>query len=749
MSDQQLDQNPKERRASSEHNIQVKDANVLLIENSDKLSPMDVHLDNNLASYQNIQDNMDFAKSPTMVDSQIVSHGPSDDNYHFGRADQNFYPHQNKNELDNKDKFQVFNKNSTVWIGEISIINNSEIDLQASKIESDLTFKESNINIEFHKQKFGQFYDKVNELKIQGTYKDDKLDGLALVIKVIDGQNDADFGFFSQGVKIEEVEDDESMYIYDMMYQEFKEKCEKANIKCFNWIEQDCTKDSEVQLRLSRAGLSRQELDSQSEQKNKTSSDIQIQDLSSVNFKGMKQIQESHLEDQEDNQLIFQNSREENKGDIVESMVIDSAKDFEFKHQLSGKVNSNNQISGISEQKEEMENEEDGVEEEDEEEIEEEEEEVEVEVEEEEQEEEEENENIHIHNLNTKEVLNNIKDKQDSRQNENKSDEILIDNVEPQDDHTEYLESLDGQIIKIEDDENDDSNTYGQNQDALPNSYAAQYEREKNNKKNKVKSMNKNSPIYKTENHSTPYRSKPQIKSESKAYVTHYSPAGHKHESIVVEKNAQASEFKITARSVSKDSNQTESILEGSGDNKALSKSKEPIFKTFSPSKRILSDNQFITQHVDNVQTKPARKHIFPASQSKERVIDPEDPYLTLEDYEIIMEREKHIKGYYRSYLERWGKKRQVQKPSRNFQGNTGNQQRLLKDNLGVKNKYKPRPQANNAQENKMMKHQDPLRENTKQNESPLAYIARKKKKLSKKNEGDTQALSKQKRRKD
>jgi hypothetical protein len=27
------------------------------------------------------------------------------------------------------------------------------------------------------------------------------------------------------------------------------------------------------------------------------------------------------------------------------------------------------------------------------------------------------------------------------------------------------------------------------------------------------------------------------------------------------------------------------------------------------------------------------------------------------------MEREKHIKGYYRSYLERWGKKRKLIKP--------------------------------------------------------------------------------------
>jgi hypothetical protein len=130
-----------------------------------------------------------------------------------------------------------------------------ENDPENSKIDSNLTFQESP---NFKKQKFGQFWDKNKGIKIQGNFTNNKLDGLGLVIKDSgNGENDADFCFYANGEKVEDVEDDESMFVYDMMYQEFKEECQKAGVIFYQWIEGDGIEDSEIQMRLSRTNLSR------------------------------------------------------------------------------------------------------------------------------------------------------------------------------------------------------------------------------------------------------------------------------------------------------------------------------------------------------------------------------------------------------------------------------------------------------------------------------------------------------------
>jgi hypothetical protein len=69
-------------------------------------------------------------------------------------------------------------------------------------------------------------------------------------------ENEADFGFFVNGEKVEEVEDDESMYVYDMLYQQFKEECRNADIKCYQWIDGDSLEESEIHTRLSIANFS-------------------------------------------------------------------------------------------------------------------------------------------------------------------------------------------------------------------------------------------------------------------------------------------------------------------------------------------------------------------------------------------------------------------------------------------------------------------------------------------------------------
>ena len=81
------------------------------------------------------------------------------------------------------------------------------------------------------------------------------------------------------------------------------------------------------------------------------------------------------------------------------------------------------------------------------------------------------------------------------------------------------------------------------------------------------------------------------------------------------------------------------------------------IFRTFSPSKRILSDEKVITSQLENVLTKPEKVHVFSVTQKDGEYIDPTDEGVTLDDYLTIMDREKHLKGYYKSYIERWQQK--------------------------------------------------------------------------------------------
>lgn len=72
--------------------------------------------------------------------------------------------------------------------------------------------------------------------KIQGSFRDGKVNGLALKIKP---EGSAEFGKFKKGVKVEEIQDDETMYIYDDMYNEFKEACGEQGVEYFKWIEKD------------------------------------------------------------------------------------------------------------------------------------------------------------------------------------------------------------------------------------------------------------------------------------------------------------------------------------------------------------------------------------------------------------------------------------------------------------------------------------------------------------------------------
>jgi hypothetical protein len=136
---------------------------------------------------------------------------------------------------------------------------------------------------------------------------------------------------------------------------------------------------------------------------------------------------------------------------------------------------------------------------------------------------------------------------------------------------------------------------------------------------------------HRTESHLTPYRDRPPV--VTGAYVTHYSPAGYKHEVHKEKEISESLKFKPLevpqepSRHSSREASLDSEYLQ-TGENRSKprgsrskrnrrrngSKSKDPIFKTFSPSKRVLSDNQFITHHIDNVHTKPPRKHVFPAT---------------------------------------------------------------------------------------------------------------------------------------
>lgn len=73
-----------------------------------------------------------------------------------------------------------------------------------------------------------------NGLKLQGIFKEGELNGLALVIQP-DGK--AVLGKFKNGVKEVETKDDETMYIYDELYTDFKDSCSEQGIKFFQWIE--------------------------------------------------------------------------------------------------------------------------------------------------------------------------------------------------------------------------------------------------------------------------------------------------------------------------------------------------------------------------------------------------------------------------------------------------------------------------------------------------------------------------------
>jgi hypothetical protein len=98
---------------------------------------------------------------------------------------------------------------------------------------------------------------------------------------------------------------------------------------------------------------------------------------------------------------------------------------------------------------------------------------------------------------------------------------------------------------------------------------------------------------------------------------------------------------------------------------------------------------------------------VFQASQKPGQFIDPDDPTLTLDDYEDIMDREKHIKGYYSSYLERWGRRRRIAKPKGKKRTKAYKlKKKLLKDHPERKLKYIPR-KGYNTYENEMMNIRD------------------------------------------
>jgi hypothetical protein len=68
----------------------------------------------------------------------------------------------------------------------------------------------------------------------------DKLEGLGLIISLDkNGNSKAELSLYSNGVKVTEVEDDQTMIEYDELYQKFKKDCRSNNVINFNWIDDE------------------------------------------------------------------------------------------------------------------------------------------------------------------------------------------------------------------------------------------------------------------------------------------------------------------------------------------------------------------------------------------------------------------------------------------------------------------------------------------------------------------------------
>lgn len=602
----------------------------------------------------------DPSSKPTIIDSQIIMNPPNP----IEETVENNKPENETNKGLFIDKIQKYELQNEVWIGKISIPKEKSDKGKESKGDIKVTIK---TNLDFKKEKFGQFWDRNAGIKIQGNFLNDKLEGLGLIIRDSgNGENDADFSFFRNGIKVEEVEDDESMFVYDMMYQVFKDNCKNAGVKYFSWIEGEEMEESQIMLRLSRTNFSRNGNETVELNNDKTE-EIDIQDMGSYQTTNipMGKIYESQLEDLEDSEPIAEKIK------IVQSELFDSQQ-----NETDGnpKIPSRDNLSKISKEVSGIpENEEEFIED---------------------------SQTLEAHKkIGSKTEPKEIKEVQD--QHSKPRNEIV------QDDEPIDVEDL-GLVTEIDMDGKKNQNE--DKGDKMAKSYE-DYDYPTETHEPMSSTAEYHPATLRTESHATPYRKRSPLKSreqgENLCYITHYSPAGYKHE---VYKQKNLHDGVSLDPKIDRNSRATSTTLEprrGSKTrrNNSKSKSKDPVFKTFSPSKRILSDNQFITQHIDNVNTKPPRKHVFLASQNDSEHLDRDDPNLTLNDYETIMEREKHIKGYYRSYLERWGRKRKFRKPRRrNKNSKKSASKKYLKDYPEVKEKYEP---TANSYQNEMMNIQD------------------------------------------
>lgn len=116
--------------------------------------------------------------------------------------------------------------------------------------------------------------------KMQGNFKEGKLNGLGLLIKP-DGS--AEFGKFKEGEKLKESKDDETMYIYDDMYNEFKDVCNEQGIRYFKWIEGE----DEAEGIESESGLPEEEEDVEG---------IDIEDCEEVTANPQQKIETDNVE---------------------------------------------------------------------------------------------------------------------------------------------------------------------------------------------------------------------------------------------------------------------------------------------------------------------------------------------------------------------------------------------------------------------------------------------------------------------
>ena len=296
------------------------------------------------------------------LDSDNPEHNLQRNTDHFGNdtvASTNNKAASNYLQMTNNPSYQHqikgYKSPSGIWIGKIAQ-RHEEVDSIDHKHDSELTFKESQLTENILKHKFGQFWDIQNRIKIQGNFLNDKLDGLALVIKEdSSGHNEAEFGFFVDGKKLEDVDDDESMYVYDMLYSEFKAACNAAGIEYFKWIENESALgESELQLMLSRSNMEKKEIENL-HKPSLISEEIDIQDLSDqeVILKSPKNATmiESGQNSLEESSIAPKPHTEQNSNTLLESEVIECKNDKEISSYIQNIKKSNGYLaSGIQEE---------------------------------------------------------------------------------------------------------------------------------------------------------------------------------------------------------------------------------------------------------------------------------------------------------------------------------------------------------------------------------------------------------------